>query len=63
MEYQGPYHHFRFKEIPDFDSNPDDIFDRICMMDDFLQTVSSKVTIYHTSFKLISDALDWWEEL
>lgn len=63
MEYRGPYYHLRFKEIPDFDGNPDYIFDRLCVMDDFLQIVSSKVIVSHESFKLLGDALEWWEEL
>lgn len=32
-------------------------------MDDFLQTISSKVVVSRASFKLVGDALDWSEKL
>ena len=53
IEHQNSYYFNEFENILDFDSNLDNIFDWIYKMDDFLQTVSSKVTVYHASFKFV----------
>lgn len=59
IEYRGLYYLLKFEDILNFDAKLDDIFYWICMIDDFLQTISSKVVVSHASFKLKGDALDW----
>lgn len=63
IEYRDSYCLLEYEDFSDFNGNPNDTFDWICMMNDLLQIVLSKVTIAHPSFKLIDDALDLWEQL
>lgn len=51
------------EDIPSFDGNHNSTFYWICMMEDFLQTISSNVVVSHISFKLMGDALDLCEQL
>lgn len=51
------------EDIPSFDGNHNSTFYWICMMEDFLQTISSNIIVSHISFKFMGDALDLCEQL
>ena len=61
IKHQGSYWVLQFENILNFYGNLDDIFYWVCIMDDFLQTVSLKVVVSHALFRLTCDALNFLE--
>lgn len=47
IDYQGSYFLLKFEDIRDFDGNPNDIFDQICMIDYFLVSYQKLFSLVH----------------